>query len=112
MAWARTVGGRLKSDYRYTPAIYNNFPWPTPTDEQKAKIEQTSQAILDARDLYPDASLADLYDPATMPPELVKAHQQNDKAVMRAYGFDIKTTTESSCVAELMRRYQGLMEEA
>lgn len=110
MAWARTVGGRLKSDYRYTPAIYNNFPWPTPTDEQKAKIEQTSQAILDARDLYPDASLADLYDPATMPPELVKAHQQNDKAVMRAYGFDIKTTTESSCVAELMRRYQGLME--
>lgn len=112
MAWARTVGGRLKSDYRYTPAIYNNFPWPTPTDEQKVKIEQTAQAILDARDLYPDASLADLYDPATMPPELVKAHQQNDKAVMRAYGFDIKTTTESSCVAELMRRYQGLMEEA
>ena len=110
MAWARTVGGRLKSDYRYTPAIYNNFPWPTPTDEQKVKIEQTAQAILDARDLYPDASLADLYDPATMPPELVKAHQQNDKAVMRAYGFDIKTTTESSCVAELMRRYQGLME--
>lgn len=110
MAWARTVGGRLKSDYRYTPAIYNNFPWPTPTDEQKAKIEQTSQAILDARDLYPDASLADLYDPATMPPELVKAHQQNDKAVMRAYGFDIKTTTESSCVAELMRRYQELTE--
>lgn len=112
MAWARTVGGRLKSDYRYTPAIYNNFPWPTPTDEQKAKIEQTSQAILDARDLYPDASLADLYDPATMPPELVKAHQQNDKAVMRAYGFDIKTTTESSCVAELMRRYQELTENA
>lgn len=112
MAWARTVGGRLKSDYRYTPAIYNNFPWPTPTDEQKVKIEQTAQAILDARDLYPDASLADLYDPATMPPELVKAHQENDKAVMRAYGFDIKTTTESSCVAELMRRYQGLMEEA
>lgn len=112
MAWARTVGGRLKSDYRYTPAIYNNFPWPTPTDEQKAKIEQTSQAILDARDLYPDASLADLYDPATMPPELVKAHQENDKAVMRAYGFDIKTTTESSCVAELMRRYQELTENA
>ena len=112
MAWARTVGGRLKSDYRYTPAIYNNFPWPTPTDEQKAKIEQTSQAILDARDLYPDASLADLYDPATMPPELVKAHQENDKAVMRAYGFDIKTTTESSCVAELMRRDQELTENA
>ena len=71
-----------------------------------------AQAILDARDLYPDASLADLYDPATMPPELVKAHQENDKAVMRAYGFDIKTTTESSCVAELMRRYQELTENA
>lgn len=110
MAWMRVIAGRLKSDYSYSPAVYNNFPWPTPTDEQKAKIEQTAQAILDARDLYPDASLADLYDPATMPPELVKAHQQNDKAVMRAYGFDIKTTTESSCVAELMRRYQGLME--
>ena len=109
MAWMRAVCGRLKSDYRYSKDIvYNNFPWPTPTDEQKAKIEQTAQAILDARERYPDASLA--YDPATMPPELVKAHQQNDKAVMRAYGFDIKTTTESSCVAELMRRYQGLME--
>lgn len=112
MAWMRAVAGRLEMRYSYSPAVYNNFPWPTPTDEQKAKIEQTAQAILDARDLYPDASLADLYDPATMPPELVKAHQQNDKAVMRAYGFDIKTTTESSCVAELMRRYQGLMEEA
>ena len=112
-AWVRAVAGRLKSDYRYSnTVVYNNFPWPTPTDEQKAKIEQTAQAILDARERYPDASLADLYDPATMPPELVKAHQENDKAVMRAYGFDIKTTTESSCVAELMRRYQGLMEEA
>ena len=110
-AWVRAVAGRLKSDYRYSnTVVYNNFPWPTPTDEQKAKIEQTAQAILDARERYPDASLADLYDPATMPPELVKAHQENDKAVMRAYGFDIKTTTESSCVAELMRRYQGLME--
>lgn len=112
MAWMRAVAGRLEMRYSYSPAVYNNFPWPTPTDEQKAKIEQTAQAILDARERYPDASLADLYDPATMPPELVKAHQQNDKAVMRAYGFDIKTTTESSCVAELMRRYQGLMEEA
>lgn len=110
MAWMRAVAGRLEMRYSYSPAVYNNFPWPTPTDEQKAKIEQTAQAILDARERYPDASLADLYDPATMPPELVKAHQQNDKAVMRAYGFDIKTTTESSCVAELMRRYQGLME--
>ena len=88
MAWMRTVGGRLKSDYRYSTAIvYNTFPWPTPTEEQKAKIERTAQAILDARALYPDSSLADLYDEVTMPQELRKAHQQNDKAVMQAYGF-------------------------
>lgn len=108
MAWTRTVCGRLKSDYRYSPSIYNNFPWPTPTDEQKAKIEQTAQAILDARALYPDCSLADLYDEVTMPPELRKAHQQNDRAVMEAYGMPIKGTTEATCVAELMRRYQEL----
>lgn len=108
-AWMRTTCGRLKSDYRYSKEIvYNCFPWPTPTDEQRVKIEQTAQAILDARALYPDSSLADLYDETTMPPELRKAHQQNDKAVMRAYGFDIKTTTEMSCVAELMRMYQKL----
>ena len=107
----RVVCGRLKSDYDYSiKIVYNNFPWPTPTEEQKAKIEETAQAILDARALYPDASLADLYDETTMPPELRKAHQQNDKAVMRAYGFDIKTTTETSCVAELMRMYQTLIE--
>ena len=111
MAWMRVVCGRLKSDYDYSGNIvYNNFPWPTPTEEQKAKIEQTAQAILDARALYPGSSLADLYDEVTMPPELRKAHQENDKAVMRAYGFDIKTTTETSCVAELMRRYQELVE--
>lgn len=111
MAWARVVSGRLKSDYRYTPAVYNNFPWPTPTDEQRARIEQTAQAILDARELYPDCSLADLYDEATMPPELRKAHQQNDKAVMQAYGFWGKLNSESACVAELMRMYQGLTEK-
>ena len=111
MAWMRAVCGRLKSDYSYSNTIvYNNFPWPTPTEEQKTKIGQTAQAILDARALYPDSSLADLYDEVTMPPELRKAHQENDKAVMRAYGFDIKTTTETSCVAELMRRYQELVE--
>lgn len=111
MAWMRSVCGRLKSDYDYSSKIvYNNFPWPTPTDAQKTKIEETAQAILDARALYPDSSLADLYDETTMPPELRKAHQQNDKAVMRAYGFDIKTTTETSCVAELMRMYQKLTE--
>ena len=109
MAWMRAVCGRLKSDYRYTGKIvYNNFPWPTPTDEQKKKIEETAQAILDARALYPDCSLADLYDELTMPPELRKAHQANDRAVMQVYGFDVKTMTESSCVAELMKMYQEL----
>lgn len=112
MAWMRAVCGRLKSDYRYSKdVVYNNFPWPAPTDEQKTRIEQTAQAILDARELYPDCSLADLYDEATMPPELRKAHQQNDKAVMQAYGFWGKLNSESACVAELMRMYQGLTEK-
>lgn len=110
MAWVRTVCGRIKSDYRYSKDIvYNNFPWPTPTDEQKAKIEETAQAILDARALYPDSSLADLYDEVAMPPELRKAHQQNDKVVMQAYGFSVKDMTESMCVAELMKMYQDLV---
>ena len=109
MAWMRVVCGRLKSDYRYSNTIvYNNFPWPTPTDEQKAKIEQTAQAILDARAKYPDSSLADLYDELTMPVELRKAHQDNDRAVMAAYGFPVKTMTESQCVAELFKLYQEL----
>lgn len=113
MAWMRAVCGRLKSDYDYSiKIVYNNFPWPTPRDAQRAKIEQTSQAILDARTLYPDASLADLYDETTMPPELRKAHQQNDRAVMQAYGFSVKDMTESKCVAELMRRYQRLIEKS
>ena len=112
MAWTRVVCGRLKSDYQYSGAIvYNNFPWPTPTDAQKATIEQTAQAILDARALYPDSSLADLYDDLTMPPELRKAHQNNDRAVMQAYGFDVKTTTERACVAELMKLYQQKVAE-
>ena len=107
MAWMRATCGRVKSDYSYSiNIVYNNFPWPEPTDAQKAKIEQTAQAILDARALYPDSSLADLYDEVLMPPELRKAHQNNDRAVMQAYGFDIKTTTESKCVAELMRLYK------
>ena len=109
MAWMRTVCGRLKSDYRYSPSVYNNFPWPTPTDEQRKKIEQTAQAILDARAIYHDASLADLYDELSMPPELRKAHQDNDRAVMQAYGFPVKSTfTESQCVAELFKLYKEL----
>lgn len=113
MAWMRAVCGRLEMRYRYSKdVVYNNFPWPTPTEAQKAKIEQTAQAILDARALYPDSSLADLYDDLTMPPELRKAHQANDRAVMDAYGFTKGTaarTSESACVAELMKRYQQLL---
>ena len=110
MAWMRAVCGRLKSDYRYSKdVVYNNFPWPTPTAEQKAKIEQSAQAILDARTLYPDSSLAELYDPTLMPKELLQAHRQNDRAVMAAYGFPVKMT-ESKCVAELFKRYAEIVE--
>ena len=111
-AWMRTVCGRLKSDYRYSKDIvYNNFPWPAPTDAQKAAIEQTAQGILDARNLDPDASLADLYDERIMLPALRKAHQANDRAVMAAYGFSTKMT-EADCVAELMKLYQSLTAKA
>ena len=107
MAWMRAVCGRLKSDYSYSNTIvYNNFPWCNPTEEQKLKIEKTAQEILDARALYPDSSLADLYDELTMPVELRRAHQHNDKAVMQAYGFWGKLNSESECVAELMKMYQ------
>lgn len=108
MAWMRVVCGRLKSDYRYSGSVvYNNFPWCQPTEEQKARIEATAQAILDARAKYPDCSLADLYDEVTMPPELRRAHQENDRAVMAAYGFSTKMT-ESECVAELFKLYKSL----
>lgn len=111
MAWMRAVCGRLKSDYRYSKDIvYNNFPWPEVTDEQRERIAQTAQAILDARALYPDSSLADLYDPLTMPPELLKAHRENDRAVMAAYGFPT-TMTEPEIVAHLFTLYSELIKE-
>ena len=111
MAWMRVVAGRLKSDYSYSnTVVYNNFPWCTPTEAQKAKIEKTAQGILDARAKYPDSSLADLYDEVLMPPELRKAHQANDRAVMEAYGFWGKLNTESECVAQLMKMYQKLVD--
>ena len=120
MAWTRVTCGRLKSDYRYSKDIvYNNFPWPgfssvSPeshsgiSPEHVARIEATAQAILDARAKYPDCSLADLYDEVTMPPELRRAHQDNDRAVMQAYGFVPGKTSESECVARLFEMYQEL----
>lgn len=109
MAWMRAVAGRLESRYRYSKDIvYNNFPWPDPTPEQKAKIEKTAQGILDARAKYPDSSLADLYDELTMPKELRDAHRANDRAVMEAYGFNTKMT-EQECVAELMKMYKEMI---
>lgn len=107
-AWMRVVAGRLKNDYRYAPSVYYNFPMPSPTDEQKQRIEQTAQAIIEARKLYPDKSLADMYgENMYLYPELLTAHQNNDRAVMQAYGFPVKSTfTESQCVAELFKLYK------
>ncbi len=119
MAWIRAVCGRLEMRYRYSKdVVYNNFPWCEPIEEQKSKIEKTAQGILDARALYPQCSLADLYDDRAMPPELRKAHQENYKAVMEAYGFYKKDEngkrswlTESETVAKLMGMYQEKINE-
>ena len=108
MAWMRVVCGRLKSDYRYSAKIvYNNFPWPNPSQEQKAQIESTAQAIIDARELYSEASMADMYGNLILFPELLKAHRANDAAVMEAYGFR-KDMSEAEIVAELFKMYQKL----
>lgn len=112
----RVVAGRLEMRYRYSSTIvYNNFPWPNPTNEQRAKIEKTAQAILDARDNHPQESLADLYDETFMPADLRKAHQDNDRAVMEAYGLNKNSPefkSESACVAMLMKMYQNLTEKS
>ena len=107
-AWMRVVAGRLKNDYRYAPSVYYNFPMPSPTEEQKQRIEQTAKAIIEARKLYPDKSLADMYgENMYLYPELLTAHQENDRAVMQAYGFPVKSSfTESQCVAELFKLYK------
>ena len=119
-AWLRTVAGRLRDDFTYSVSVvYNTFPWCNSTEEQKSKIKKTAQSILDARNIYPESSLADLYKDISMPPELRKAHQDNDWAVMEAYGFAEKVNgkykaickTESECVAELMKMYQKLTKE-
>ncbi|MCR5781045.1 MAG: methylase [Bacteroidaceae bacterium] len=109
MGWMRATCGRLKSDYSYSNTIvYNNFPWPTPTDEQRKMIEQTAHGILEARAMFPESTLADLYSVA-MPSQLIVAHQANDRAVMAAYGWKAsRSLTESTCVAELFKMYQEL----
>ena len=108
MAWMRVVAGRLEMRYRYSKdVVYNNFPWPQPSEEQRERISQTAQAILDARALYPDSNLADLYDELAMPVELRRAHRANDVAVLEAYGFP-KDATESDIVARLFKMYQEL----
>jgi hypothetical protein len=110
-AWMRVVCGRLKSDFRYSKDIvYNDFPWPEVSDEQRAKIEKTAQAILDARQEYPDASMADLYGNLVLFPDLMKAHRANDAAVLEAYGFP-KDATESDIVARLFKMYQELTQK-
>ena len=108
MAWVKTICGRIKSDYRYSKDIvYNNFPWPNPTDEQRVKIGLTAQAILDAREMYPEASLADMYGNLILFPDLLKAHRANDASVLEAYGFP-KDASESEIVARLFKMYQEL----
>jgi len=107
-AWMRTVAGRMKSDYSYsTQIVYNAFPWPEPTPDQHARIETAAQLVLDARENYPDSSLADLYDPLSMPPNLLKAHKKLDTEVCKAYGIIWKK--EEDCVADLMKMYVKLV---
>ena len=111
MAWMRAVAGRLEMRYRYSKDIvYNNFIWPNPTKSQKGAIEKAAQGVLDARKLYPESTLADLYDPNTMPPELVKAHEKLDKAVKTAYGNE-GFETEEEIVSSLMKLYKEAIEK-
>lgn len=112
MAWMRVMAGRLEMRYRYSGnVVYNNFPWPNPTEKQRKIIEQTAQGILDARALYPDCSLAELYDRKHMPNELISAHQKNDTAVWEAYGKQWPKSSEKDCVPYLMKLYEEMTKE-
>ena len=108
MAWMRIVAGRFGMGYSYSPSTYHNFPFPTLTDKSKSKIESTAQKILDARSNHPNSSLAELYDPNLMPTDLRNAHDENDRAVLDAYGFP-RSITESEIVAKLFEMYQDLV---
>ena len=112
-SWMRTFTGRMKSDYSYSPQIvYNNLVWPTINESEKLTIEKTAQQILDARSKYQNATLSDMYgENMYLYPELLKAHEANDKAVMDAYGFDY-SLTESEIVAKLMKMYQNKIKES
>ena len=106
MAWMRTVAGRLEMRYSYgTTTVYNTFPWCNPTYKQRAAIEQSSQKILDVRANYPDATLADLYDPLSMPKDLRDAHKKNDRAVASAYGLENILDDDSAIVGALLKLY-------
>ena len=107
MAWMRAVAGRLETRYRYSKDIvYNNFPWPSVNEKRKSKIESAAKKILEVREKFPESSLADLYDPLTMPEELLKAHKANDAAVCEAYGWP-KDINEEKIIAELFRLYEN-----
>jgi hypothetical protein len=109
MAWVRVLCGRLGLSYRYTPAIYNCFPWCEPNDTQRTSIENSAQDILNVRMLFRNNSLADLYDPHSMPPELLKVHYSNDSAVIAAYKFSKEVmVSDDSCVAKLMKIYSKI----
>ena len=111
MAWMRVVSGRLGTGYSYSPSVYNNFPWPSPTSEQKVKIEQTAAEIINARANHPNLSLAQMYDQLYMPKDLQIAHENNNKAVWEAYGKAWSISSETECIAYLMKMYQKLIEE-
>ena len=107
MIWTQIVCGRLTMRLRYSPSVYNNFPFPNLNKKQRSRIEKTAQKILDVRSKYPDSSLAELYDPLSMPIDLQKAHNENDRAVLDSYGFP-KNISESEIVAKLFEMYQDL----
>lgn len=106
MAWMRTVAGRLKSDYSYgTTTVYNTFPWCEPSNKQRRAIEDAAQKILDVREKYSGATLADLYDELSMPKDLRDAHKKKDRAVAQVYGFENILDDESKITVELLKLY-------
>lgn len=108
-AWMRTIAGRLKSDYRYAPSVYYNFPYPDPSEEQRARVEEAAQNVIAARECHPDVPLAKMYDPDKMPKDLHAAHKTLDAAVEAAYGIDY-SGDEEKIVAHLFQLYAKMTE--